>query len=150
MLLWSPTVVFQHFSKVMNGVGWLDDRHGPSPIICDTAPGPDLPKGYIGLSLGPQDPKGPPTNCGTHRVDGGIWSFRLNFVKNVCLNYYSWNLALFNFRDDNARVFQRVSMNHNMTVGPASSQLLCRYIQQRCARVIFVESESRALRVRVI
>ena len=28
--------------------------------------GPDLPIGYVGLSLGPQDPRGPPTNCGTH------------------------------------------------------------------------------------
>jgi len=28
--------------------------------------GPDLPKGYVGLSLGPQDPKGSPANCGTH------------------------------------------------------------------------------------
>jgi len=27
---------------------------------------PDLPIGNIGLSLGPQDPRGPPTNCGTH------------------------------------------------------------------------------------
>jgi len=31
-----------------------------------TSPVPDLPIGYIGLSLGPQDPRGPPTNCGTH------------------------------------------------------------------------------------
>jgi len=31
--------------------------------------GPDLPIGYIGLSLGPQDPRGPPTNCDTHRVN---------------------------------------------------------------------------------
>jgi len=36
----------------------------------------DLPIGYIGLSLGPQeprgpqDPRGPPKNCGTHRVNG--------------------------------------------------------------------------------
>jgi len=28
----------------------------------------------------------------------GIWSFRLNFVKNVCLNYYSRNLVSLNFR----------------------------------------------------
>jgi len=41
----------------------------------------------------------------------GILSFRLNFVKNLHLNYYSRNLVLFNFRGDNARVFQRVSMN---------------------------------------
>jgi len=31
---------------------------------------PDLPIGYIGLSLGPQDPRGPQPNCGTHRVNG--------------------------------------------------------------------------------
>ena len=52
----------------------------------------------------------------------GIWSFRLNFVKNLCLNYY-----LFNFRGDNASVFQRVSMNLNMTGGQPACQLLCRY-----------------------
>jgi len=33
-------------------------------------PGPDSPIGCIGLSLGPQDPRGPPTNCGTLRVNG--------------------------------------------------------------------------------
>ena len=32
-------------------------------------PGPDLPIGYAGLSLGTQDPRGPPANCGTHRVN---------------------------------------------------------------------------------
>jgi len=26
--------------------------------------------GYIGLSLGPQDPRWPPKNCGTHGVNG--------------------------------------------------------------------------------
>jgi len=59
----------------------------------------------------------------------GIWSFRLNFVKDVCLNYYSRNLVSFNFRGDNARVFQRVSIqvNLNMTVGQGACQLLCRY-----------------------
>jgi len=31
--------------------------------------GPDLPIGYIGLSLGPQDSRGPPANCGTYRVN---------------------------------------------------------------------------------
>jgi len=29
-----------------------------------------LPIGYIGLSLGPQDPRGPPSKCGTHWVNG--------------------------------------------------------------------------------
>jgi len=53
----------------------------------------------------------------------GILSFRLNFVKNLHLNYYSRNLVLFNFRGDNARVFQRVSMNFNMTVGQAACRL---------------------------
>jgi len=85
----------------------------------------DLPIGYIGLSLGPQDPRGPPKNCGTHRVNAGIWSFRLNFVKNVCLNYYSRNLVSFNFRGHHARVFQRVSMNLNMTVGQAAHTKYC-------------------------
>ena len=33
----------------------------------------------------------------------GIWSFRLNFVKNSCLIYYSQNLVSFNFRGDNAK-----------------------------------------------
>jgi len=30
---------------------------------------PDLPIGYMGLSLGPQDPWGHPANCGMHRVN---------------------------------------------------------------------------------
>ena len=59
----------------------------------------------------------------------GIWSFRLIFVKNLCLNYYSRNLVSFNVRGDKARVFQRVSINLNTTVGQAASQLLCRYTQ---------------------
>jgi len=29
---------------------------------CDLSAVPDLPIGYVGLSLGPQDPRGPPTN----------------------------------------------------------------------------------------
>jgi len=62
----------------------------------------------------------------------GIWSFRLNLVKNLCLNY-SRNLVLFNFRGNNARVFQRVSMNLNMTAGQAAWQLLCRYTQSTLA-----------------
>jgi len=28
----------------------------------------DLSIGLVGLSLGPQDPRGPPANCGTYRV----------------------------------------------------------------------------------
>jgi len=47
--------------------------------------------------------------------------------------FYSRNLVLFNYHGDNARVFQRVSMNLNMTVGQAACQLLCRYIQSTLA-----------------
>jgi len=32
-------------------------------------PDPDIPTGYIGLSLGPQDPWGPRGNYGTHKVN---------------------------------------------------------------------------------
>ena len=71
----------------------------------------------------------------------GIWSFRLNFVKNVCLSFYSRNLVSFNFRSDNARVFQRVSMILNMTVGQAACQLLRRYTQSTLRlRPAFAES----------
>jgi len=42
-------------------------------------------------------------------------------------------LVLFNFRGDNARVFQRVSMNLNVTVGQAACQLLCWYTQSTLA-----------------
>jgi len=58
---------------------------------------------------------------------------RLNFVKNVCLNYYSQNLVLVIFRGDSARVIQQVSMNLNMMVGQAACQLLCRYTQSTLA-----------------
>jgi len=40
---------------------------------------------------------------------------------------------LFNFRGDNARVFQRVSMNLNTTIGQAACQLLCRCTQRTLA-----------------
>jgi len=49
--------------------------------------------------------------------------------KFVFLNHYSRNLVLFNFRGDNARVFQRVSTNLLMTVGQGACQLLCRYLK---------------------
>jgi len=50
-----------------------------------------------------------------------------------CLNYYSRILVLFNFGGDNARVFQRVSVNLSMTVGQATCRLLCRYTQSTLA-----------------
>jgi len=31
--------------------------------------GLDLPIGCVGLSLGPQDPRGPPANCDAHGVN---------------------------------------------------------------------------------
>jgi len=40
---------------------------GVFACVCRQRPGPDLPIGYIGLSLGRQDPRGPPINCGTHQ-----------------------------------------------------------------------------------
>jgi len=33
----------------------------PATLLLTSYPGPDLPIGYIGLSLGPQDPRGAPT-----------------------------------------------------------------------------------------
>jgi len=90
------------------------------------------------LSLGPHEPRGPPTKCGTHRVNG---SFGLNFVKNLCFNYYSRNLVSFSFRGDNARVFQRVSMNLNMTVGQAAHTKYCvDILKARWLRPAFAES----------
>jgi len=35
----------------------------------------------------------------------------------------------FRFRSDNARVYQQISMNLDMTVGQAACRLLCRYKQ---------------------
>ena len=92
----------------------------------------DLPIGY---SLGPQDPRGPPKTVVRMESMAGIRSFRLNFIKNVCLNYYSQNLVSFNFRSDNTRVFQWVSIrvNLNMTVDQAACQLLCRYTHSTLA-----------------
>ena len=59
------------------------------------------------------------------------------------VNYYSRNLVSLNFRGDNARVFQRVSMNLSMTIGQAACQLLR---QARWLRPAFAESY-RLLRV---
>ena len=101
--------------------------HGPvrpsTFVFSWVAPGPDLPIGYIGLSLGPQDPRVPPANCGrpTHRVNCRCVVSSINIPQNF--TFYlnsSWNLVLFTysliFRIDNSRVFQRVYMNLNMTV----------------------------------
>jgi len=41
--------------------------------------------------------------------------------------------SFIHFRGDNARAFQRVSMNLNMTAGQATYQILCRYTQSTLA-----------------
>ena len=58
----------------------------------------DFPVVYVGLSLGPQDPRGLQQTVARIESRAGIKSVRLNFVKIWCLNYYSRNLVLFNFR----------------------------------------------------
>ena len=52
----------------------------------------------------------------------------------------------FRFRVDNARVFQRASMNVNVTVRQAACRLLCRLLNARWLRPAFAESY-RLLRV---
>jgi len=44
-------------------------------------PGSDLPTGYIGLSLRPQDPRGLQQTVVRMESMAGIWSFRLNFAE---------------------------------------------------------------------
>jgi len=92
---------------------------------------PDLPIGY----LGPQDPRGPPTNCGTHWVNGRYMiNLKLDWTSSkIYVLIYSRNLVVFNFRGNHARVFQRVPMNLNMTVGQGACQLLCWYTQSTFA-----------------
>jgi len=63
---------------------------------------PNIPIGYIGLSLGPQRSKGASKNCGTHRVNGRYVIIHIK-LRQKCLNYYSCNLVLFNFPGDNAK-----------------------------------------------
>jgi len=42
--------------------------------------------------------KGAPTNCGRHRVNGRYIISQIKLRQNLCLNYYSRNLVVFNFR----------------------------------------------------
>ena len=52
------------------------------------------------------------------------------------------SIHLIRLRVDNARVFQRVSKNFNMTVGQAACRLLCRYtlLKAHWLRRAFAES----------
>ena len=83
-----------------------------------SASGPNFPIRYIGLSLGLQDPKGLPANCGTRGVNYRIMISSI-IIRQNCMPYslvkFSF-LYLFRFRVDNPRVFQRVFMNLKMTV----------------------------------
>ena len=65
----------------------------------------------------------------------GIWSFRLKFLKNIYINYYSQKLVLFNFRGDNARVSQRVSTNLNVTVASSRMPTIV-FIYQWCPIIL--------------
>jgi len=91
--------------------------------------GPDFPTGYASLSLGPQDPRGPPANCGMHRVNCRYCLLINSIHKHSSTNNSLIFIHLIRFCVDNARVFQRVFMNLNMTVGQAASRLWCRHTQ---------------------
>ena len=64
---------------------------------------------------------------------GYIWSFRLNFVKILCLKYYSRNLVLFIFRGDNPKssnefpwisIWRLVKLHTNYRVDILKARLL--------------------------
>jgi len=61
-----------------------------------SAPGPDLLIGYIGLSLGPQDLQGPPTNCGSHRVNFRYLIISINAQKTLAAFADSYRLLRVN------------------------------------------------------
>jgi len=112
--------------------------------------GPDLPIGYIGLSLGPQDPRGAPANCGTHKVNCRYMVSSIN-IRQKFMSSLFMKLSfidLIRFRVDNARVFQRVSMNLNMTVGEDTCRLYCSVVILKALRLRPAFGESyRLLRV---
>ena len=84
--------------------------------------GLDLPIGYVGLSLGPQDARGPPANCGTRYMISSI-DIRQNIMSSLLMKLSF--LHLIRFCVDNSRAFQHVSMNLNTTVGQAACWQLC-------------------------
>jgi len=75
-----------------------------------------------------------------------IWSFRLNFVKNVCLNYYSRNLVSFNFRVDNARVYSEFPWISIWRLVKPHASYRVDILKARWLRPVFAESY-RLLRV---
>ena len=75
--------------------------------------------------LGPQDPRGPPANCGTHRVNSRYMIRSINIRQNFtsCSSFMILSyINLIRLHVENAKVFQRISMNLNMTVGQAVCQ----------------------------
>jgi len=72
---------------------------------------------YTLLSLGSQDPRGPPAKCGTHRVNR---RYCVRSVRKINIRQrfmFSIFMHLIRLRVDNARVFQR---DFNVTVGQAA------------------------------
>jgi len=73
----------------------------------------DLLIGYVGLSQGPQNPRGPSANCGTHRVNCrymiSLAIIRQNFASSFFIKFSL--IHLIRFRVDNTGVLKRVSMN---------------------------------------
>jgi len=91
--------------------------------------------GYVGLCLGPQDPRRPSANCGTHGVNRRFMNTLVNFRQNFMSSLFTKLsfILLIRFRVDNARVFQRVSVHLSMTVGQAACLLLWRQTQSTLA-----------------
>jgi len=63
---------------------------------------PDLPVGYVGLNLGPpQDQKGPPANCGTHRLNCRCMissiNIHQNFMSSLFIKLSFFHLIRFRF-----------------------------------------------------
>jgi len=102
--------------------------------------GQGLPIGYVGLSLGLQDPRGIPANCGTHKVNCQYMMSSISTHQHFFLFFIKFSVFhLIRFRFDKARVFQRVSMNLSMTISQAACQLLCGYrlVKGRWLRPVF-------------
>ena len=87
------------------------------------------------LSLGPQDPNGPSANYGTHKVNYRFVVCSINIHQNFVSSLFMKLsfIHLIRFRVDNARVFQRISMNLNMTVGQDGCPPICRHTQRTLA-----------------